>query len=88
MATQIPLLSLTPLTTPMLPAADRSYQKLAVQIMALIDQGEFTPGARLPSERALAERFEVSRTSVREAIIALEFAAGGHGRNGGNANLR
>ena len=27
---------------------------------------------RLPSERTLAERFSVSRTLVREAIIALE----------------
>ena len=51
---------------------DRSYQRLAAQIFALIDAGEFKPGERLPSERALAERFDVSRTSVREAIIALE----------------
>jgi len=54
-------------------AADRSYQKLAIQIMELIGQSEFASGARLPSERALAERFDVSRTSVREAIIALEL---------------
>ena len=53
--------------------ADRSYQKLAAQIFELINQGEFVPGKRLPSERALAERFFVSRTSVREAIIALEL---------------
>ncbi|MDB5743523.1 MAG: FadR family transcriptional regulator [Polaromonas sp.] len=52
---------------------DRSYQKLAAQVLNLISQGEFAIGARLPSERALAERFEVSRTSVREAIIALEL---------------
>jgi GntR family transcriptional regulator, uxu operon transcriptional repressor len=58
-----------------LPAAntDRSYQKLAAQVLELIGQGEFASGARLPSERALAERFDVSRTSVREAIIALEL---------------
>ena len=35
--------------------------------------GEFEVGARLPSERALADRFEVSRTLVREAIIVLEM---------------
>src|ERR1700704_5630329 len=52
---------------------DRSYQKLAARIGALIANGEFEVGARLPSERALAERFDVSRTLVREAIIVLEI---------------
>ncbi len=52
---------------------DRTYQRLAAQIQGLIEDGEFGVGERLPSERALAERFEVSRTSVREAIIALEL---------------
>ena len=31
------------------------------------------PGDKLPSERMLSERFEVSRNSVREAIQKLEF---------------
>lgn len=53
--------------------ADRSHQKLAARIAALIASGEFEVGARLPAERALAERFEVSRTLVREAIIVLEM---------------
>ena len=53
--------------------ADRSYQRLAAQLLSLITQGEFKVGERLPSERALAERFDVSRTSVREATIALEL---------------
>lgn len=55
------------------PGADRSYQRLAAQLLALIVHGEFKLGERLPSERALAERFDVSRTSVREAMIALEL---------------
>ena len=55
------------------PAPDRSYLRLAAQIHALVAQGEFAAGQRLPAERALAERFDVSRTSVREAIIALEL---------------
>src|SRR5258706_3040950 len=54
-------------------SSDRSYQKLAGRIAALIASGEFQVGARLPSERALAERFDVSRTLVREAIIVLEI---------------
>lgn len=60
-------------TDTVLPGTDRSYQKLAQQLGALIAEGEFAAGARLPSERALAERFEVSRTLVREAIIVLEI---------------
>ena len=53
-------------------AADRSYVGLAKQIYDLIAAGDVGPRARLPSERTLAERFGVSRTQVREAIIALE----------------
>lgn len=51
---------------------DRGYLRLAGQIHALVARGEFAVGQRLPAERALAERFDVSRTSLREAIIALE----------------
>ncbi|MEP6874141.1 MAG: FadR/GntR family transcriptional regulator [Burkholderiales bacterium] len=51
----------------------RSHQKLAGQIAELIAIGEIEVGARLPSERALADRFDVSRTLVREAIIVLEM---------------
>jgi len=52
----------------------RSYQRLALQILALIEKGELAAiGERLPSERTLAERFDVSRTAIREAIIALEI---------------
>ncbi|WP_028214886.1 FadR/GntR family transcriptional regulator [Paraburkholderia mimosarum] len=53
-------------------AGDRSYVALAKQIYDLIAAGDVGPRARLPSERTLAERFGVSRTQVREAIIALE----------------
>ncbi|WP_213763566.1 FadR/GntR family transcriptional regulator [Caballeronia sp. dw_19] len=52
--------------------ADRSYIGLAKQIHALIAAGDFETGSRLPSERTLADKFNVSRTQVREAIIALE----------------
>lgn len=55
------------------PMPERAYVRLAAQIHALVAQGEFAIGARLPAERALAERFEVSRTALREAIIALEL---------------
>lgn len=34
---------------------------------------EFRPGSRLPSERALAEQFSVSRNTIREAVKSLEI---------------
>jgi GntR family transcriptional repressor for pyruvate dehydrogenase complex len=43
------------------------------QIRGLISAGVFKPGDRLPCELALAERFGVGRSHVREAIKKLEF---------------
>jgi LacI family transcriptional regulator len=40
-------------------------------LLAEIDRGTFLRGARLPSERELAERFGTSRTTVRQAIEFL-----------------
>jgi DNA-binding FadR family transcriptional regulator len=51
---------------------DRLYKTVVGEILALIDQGTFPPGSRLPGERDLAERFNVSRVTIREAEIALE----------------
>lgn len=42
------------------------------QIHELIREGKFKAGDQLPSERELAETFKVSRTSLREALRALE----------------
>jgi DNA-binding FadR family transcriptional regulator len=50
----------------------RLYRQIADQISVLINDGEYTPGARLPAERDLARQLGVSRPSVREALIALE----------------
>ena len=52
--------------------AKRLYHSVADQIMQMIDDGAFPPGSRLPGERDLAERFDVSRVTVREAEIALQ----------------
>lgn len=42
------------------------------QILDLIAEGLLNPGDRLPSERELVKQLKVSRTSVREALRALE----------------
>lgn len=50
----------------------RLFWRIVDQIEAMINSGDFPAGSRLPPERELAEIFEVSRPTVREAIIALE----------------
>jgi len=49
------------------------YQKVAEAMIADIRDGTVPVGAKLPSERDLAERFRVSRPTVREAMLALEL---------------
>lgn len=58
---------------PMLPTRDRGQRlspQVARRIRDLIMTGEEAPGARLRVEH-LADRFEVSATPVREALMAL-----------------
>jgi len=50
----------------------RIHEEVVNQIHELIRDGKFKAGDQLPSERELAETFRVSRTSVREALRALE----------------
>lgn len=53
-------------------AHDRLYQDLARNLMEELASGQYPVGARLPAERELAIKYNVSRPTVREAIIALE----------------
>lgn len=52
--------------------APQVYRQVAEQIVRGINSGTYPPGARLPAERTLAKMFNVSRSSIREALIVLE----------------
>jgi GntR family transcriptional repressor for pyruvate dehydrogenase complex len=47
------------------------FERVAEQIEKRILEGELRKGDRLPTERELAEQFQVSRTAVREAMKSL-----------------
>lgn len=47
-------------------------KQIAHYLENLIVAGILKPGEKLPAERKLAERFKVSRTSIREALSELE----------------
>jgi DNA-binding FadR family transcriptional regulator len=50
----------------------RVAEEVADRIRVLMLDGTFPPGEPLPSERHLAERFGVSRGSIRDALRTLE----------------
>ena len=47
------------------------YRKVADDVKAAITAGAYAAGTRLPSESELAERYSVSRGTVRQAFAAL-----------------
>ena len=52
----------------------RAFEEIAAQIRTELAKGQLKVGSRLPSERALAEQFGVSRNTLREALRSLEHA--------------
>jgi len=52
----------------------RAFEEVAVQIREQLSKGALIPGDKLPSERELAEQFQLSRNTVREALRSLEMA--------------
>ncbi len=73
---------ITPVRSPKL------YLLIVEQLKQLIQRGEYRPGDRLPTERELAQLFQVSRAPVREALVALELLDIVEGRVGGGWFVR
>lgn len=53
---------------------ERTYERVFTLIKEKIKNGEYKPLTRLPAERELAAQFDMSRTTIREALLALEAA--------------
>jgi DNA-binding FadR family transcriptional regulator len=61
----------------------RLHREVLDTLLDRIVSGEYAPGALLPKEESLAQEFEISRGTVREALRALEerrVAVVKHGR--------
>lgn len=70
------------------PDRQRLYEQLAAQLLDYIEVTGLGVGDRLPSERDLAQALQVSRTSVRQATIALEVRGTLEVRHGDGIYLR
>jgi GntR family transcriptional repressor for pyruvate dehydrogenase complex len=52
----------------------RLYLQIANNLAQLIKDEKLLVGTRLPAERELSSKFDVSRQTIREALIALEIS--------------
>ncbi|MER6141331.1 FadR/GntR family transcriptional regulator [Streptomyces sparsogenes] len=73
--------SLRPLARP------RLYEQVVARLREYVRTEGLRRGDRIPPERELAERLGVSRTSVRQAIVALEVQGLVEVRHGGGTYL-
>lgn len=64
------------------------YEAVMEQIKDLVKKGELKRGDKLPSERELCDILKVSRTSVREALKALEMLGLVESRHGGGNYIK
>lgn len=64
------------------------YEQVIEQIKYMITSGELKKGEKLPPERELVEKFQVSRTSVREALRALQIIGLIESRQGGGNYIK
>lgn len=52
---------------------NKVYEGVLAQLRAYMDENKLQPGDKLPSERELSEQLKVGRSSIREALRALEL---------------
>ena len=55
------------------PSTKKLYEAVTTAIARDIREGRYLPGQKLPSERELTEIHQVSRATIREAMIALSI---------------
>lgn len=53
------------------PAERPKYQRIADDLKAAIETGDYAPGARLPGENALATQYSVAALTARQALRTL-----------------
>jgi GntR family transcriptional regulator len=57
---------------PVKPGRGPAHTQIETALETAIERGRLSPGDRLPAERQLAERYGVSRMTLRQALGALE----------------
>lgn len=57
----------------MISSGDKVYHGILLELNRIVEEDNLRPGDKLPSERELSERLKVGRSSVREALRALEL---------------
>src|SRR5688572_28497307 len=54
-------------------AREHPYERVAKEVRAEILRGDLAPGAKLPSENELKDRFGVTRATVRKGVALLRM---------------
>ncbi len=76
------LASLRPVERP------RLYEQLVQRLLGLVHELQLAPGDRFPPERELATSLDVSRATLRQALVALEVQGVVEVRHGDGTILR
>lgn len=64
------------------------YQRIAAQLKAAIEAGEYGPGDRLPGENDLMATYEVARMTARQALGVLQSEGLAEARKGAGVFVR